>query len=93
MRLRCEDGEFYNAEKTSKEVVLSVKDLTLALNSDQTLDLQKTVLKVVKDGAVYPDPITFTVEGAKAEARHLFTAPGTYQISLNSTDKLATCGT
>jgi large repetitive protein len=84
-----QDGEFYNAEKNRKAVVLSVEDLTLALNEDQkTLNPEKTVLEVRKDGEVFAEPITFSIEGSKAVAKHTFTAEGSYKISLKSTDKL-----
>lgn len=74
-------GEFYNSEKSKKEVTLSVEDLTL--------DLTQTSLKVEKDGAVYPESIQLkSVSESKAEAKHTFTAEGKYKITLTSTDKL-----
>ncbi|MFB3170826.1 Ig-like domain-containing protein [Neobacillus sp. 179-C4.2 HS] len=74
-------GEFFNSDKSKKEVTLSVEDLTL--------DLTQTSLKVEKDGAEYPESIQLnSVTESKAEAKHTFTAEGKYKITLTSTDKL-----
>ena len=73
--------EFYNSDKSKKEVTVSVEDLTL--------DLTQTTLKVEKDGAVYPETIQLNgVSDAKAVAKHTFTTEGKYKITLTSTDKL-----
>ncbi|MDQ0999679.1 hypothetical protein QFZ28_000079 [Neobacillus niacini] len=74
-------GEYYNSDKSKKEVTVSVEDLTL--------DLTQTSLKVEKDGAAYPEVIQLkAISDSKAEAKHTFTTEGKYKLTLTSTDKL-----
>ncbi|MED3561205.1 Ig-like domain-containing protein [Bacillus xiapuensis] len=63
-----------------KEVIFTAEDLTL--------DLSKTVLKVVKDGAEYKEPIAFSQAGTTAVAKHSFKDEGKYELSFKATDKL-----
>ncbi|OIK10636.1 hypothetical protein BIV60_20670 [Bacillus sp. MUM 116] len=85
----------YTIDQTAP--VLNISDIPAFINApkevifteqDLTLDLSKTVLKVVKDGAAYAEPISFSQSGTNAVAKHMFKEEGKYELSLNATDKL-----